>query len=919
MKGDKKIEFTRYTALIIIMIIIFTAIASKLFSLQVLRAEEYKEKANNRSIREIPEAAPRGNILDKSGMLLATSDKSYVLVYNQTDESDKTFFETMDKVFKILDESGETQKDDFELKINPFRFEFTSTDPQVQRMLEIRFKKDRGLDGEIQNKLFKDKKDKLTKEDQDKIDEELLKITPEETFKKLLEPKQYSIDESKYSLEEQRRFMIVKDRLKMQSFSSYKPVTVASNIKKETAFKFKQILNGLPGIDVNTEPIRTYPNGELGSSILGYISKISTDQDKYQEKGYDTSTDYVGTAGIESVFEDRLKGSKGGRIVKLNKQGRVVEELGRRDPYPGQSIQLTIDKDVQAAAETALDAKMKELRDNPFGQSRSNTTNATRGAAVAIDINTGAILALASRPGVDPNLFAAPGRLTQDMYNQFFNPDLAQMGIQYIEQRGIMSYYPGKSEEDVLNTLFPIDKSIKGNTKRRQDLYDIFPKSTYNYATQSVVPPGSTFKPLTAIAGLETGVITPYYGMYDNGTFDKGGGHITRFELDGANGWVELTKAIEKSSNPYFMTVGKLLRTAFDDDALAKYAWKFGLGKDPNSNAKASTGIEIPENFGQVYNSTTAKNTAARTYLWQTMATLKNGSDDRGNSFIPIDLYDNDKDSDKVKELKSDIKKSIQNSIKEGSSAFDKLNYKKMLTDLIQSDPQYNGKSVTDKELNKIVDVIYFITVSDANSQLRGGFNMYDASIGQGMDQFTPIQMANYIATLVNGGTRYKVHLVDKFLDANGKVIEEVKPEIIEKTGVKPENIEAVKAGMAAVNEKGTAAGAFQNFPIKTGGKTGTASLNNQESFGRTDFAEYVGFAPLDKPEIAVCVMIFDGGQGAGAAYVARDIYSAYFKLGNSQNSNQSDNTQGESAQNSGQNESAQNTQQKVDSQNNGQ
>ncbi|MCH5139147.1 penicillin-binding protein, partial [Clostridiaceae bacterium UIB06] len=435
MKGDKKIEFTRYTALIIIMIIIFTAIASKLFSLQVLKAEEYKEKANNSSIREIPEAAPRGNILDKNGVLLATNDKSYVLVYNQTNESDKTFFDTMDKVFKILDESGETQQDDFELKINPFRFEFTSSDPQVQRALEIRFKKDRGLDFDIQKKLFKDKKDKLTKEDQDKIDEELLKITPEETFKKLV--KQYKIDDSKYSLEEQRRFMIIKDKLKMQSFSGYKPVTVANNIKKETAFKFKQILNGLSGIDVNTEPIRTYPNGELGSAFIGYISKISTNQDKYQEKGYDVSTDYVGTSGIESVFEDRLKGSKGGRIVKLNKQGRVVEELGSREPYPGQSIQLTIDKDVQAAAEKALDEKMKELRDNPFSQNRSNTTNATRAAAVVIDVNTGAVLALASRPGFDPNLFSAPGKLPQDKYNEFFNPDLAQMGMQYIQQRGI--------------------------------------------------------------------------------------------------------------------------------------------------------------------------------------------------------------------------------------------------------------------------------------------------------------------------------------------------------------------------------------------------------------------------------------------------------------------------------------------------
>jgi len=891
MKDTKKIEFTRYTALKIIMVVIFAIIVSKLFTLQVLKAEEYKEKANNSSIREIPESAPRGNILDKNGSLLATSDTSYVLVYNQTNESDKTFFQTMDKVFKILDESGETQQDDFELKINPFRFEFKSNDPQVQRVLEIRFKKDRGLDEEIHKELFGNKKDKLTTEEQSKVDEELLKLTPEETFKKLVT--QYKVDESKYSLEEQRRFMIIKDTLKMQSFSGYKPVTVAS-IKKETAFKFKQILTGLPGIDVNTQPIRTYPNKELGSAFLGYISKISTDQDKYQEKGYDVSTDYVGTSGIESVFEDRLKGSKGGRIVKLNKDGRVVEELGRRYPYPGQSIQLTIDKDVQAAAENALDAKMKELRNNPYGQTRSNTTNATRGAAVAIDVNTGAVLALASRPGFDPNLFASPGKLPQDKYNEFFNPDLAQMGMQYIRQRGLMSYpcYQGMSEEDVLNRLFPIDKSIKGNTTRRQDLYDIFEKPTYNYATQSMVPPGSTFKPLTAIAGLESGVITPYYGMYDNGSFDKGDGRPTYFELDGANGWVDLTKAIEKSSNPYFMTVGKLIRNAFGDDVLAKYAWKFGLGKDPNSNAKGSTGIEIYENFGNVYNTTDAKESAAYNYLWKTISTLKNGNDDRGNSFTSIDLYTNDKDSNKVRELKINIRKSIQNAIKEGSSAFDKSSYKQMLLDLIQSDSQYNGKDFSDKQINKIIDVIYYITVSDANSQLRGGFNMYDASIGQGMDRFTPIQMANYIATLVNGGIRYKVHLVDKFLDANGKVIEEVKPEVIEKTEVKPENIEAVKAGMAAVNEKGTAAAAFHNFPINTGGKTGTASTNNQESVGRTDYAEYVGFAPLDKPEIAVYVIMFDGGQGAQAAYVARDIYSAYFKLNNPKNSSDTANTE---------------------------
>lgn len=889
MKGDKKREFTRYTALIVIMCLIFTAITSQLFVLQVVKGEEYKEKANNRSIREIPDAAPRGNILDRNGAVLAKSEQSYILVYNQTDESDKTFFDTMDKVFKILDENGETKQDDFELKIDPFSFVFRSNDPQTQRMLEIRFKRDRGLNEELEKNLSKDKKNKLTKEEQDKIvDEELLKITPEETFKKLI--KQYKIDDKKYSLEEQRRFLIVKDTLKMQSFSGYKPVVVASNIKKETAFKFKQMLNELPGIDVTTQPIRSYPNKELGSAFLGYISKITSNQDKYEEKGYDISSDYVGTAGIESVFEDRLKGSKGGRIVKLNKNGRIIEELGSREPYPGQTIQLTIDKDVQAAAEKALDDKLAELRANPYAQYRSNTANATRGAAVAVDVNTGAILALVSKPGYDPNLFTVPGRLSTDLSKQFFTPDLEKFGREYIQQRGLMSYYPGKTEDEVLNMLFPVDKSIKGNTTIRKDAYDIYAKSSFNYATQSRIPPGSTFKPLTAIAGLETGVITPYFSMYDDATFDKGGGHIYRFELDGPNGWVDLTKAIEKSSNPYFMTVGKLLRTAFDDDILAKYAWKFGLGVPPNSNVKPSTGIEIPEAFGQVYNSVSAKNDYSSMYLWQIMSILKDGKSDRGDKFTAIDLYDNDKDSDKIKEIKSNLKKSIKDSIKEG--AFNKDNYNKLIKDLIEADPKYSGSNISQKEIDTIINSIYYVAISDANSQLRAGFHMYDASIGQGMDQFTPLQMVNYVATLANGGTRYKLHLVDKFLDANGKVIEEVKPEVIEKTGVKSENLEAVKAGMTAVNEKGTAAGAFRDFPIKTAGKTGTASLNNQESIGRTDFAEYVGYAPIENPQIAVYVVIFDGGQGATAAYIARDIYSAYFEKNNQNNTQNNDQNQ---------------------------
>ncbi len=164
---------------------------------------------------------------------------------------------------------------------------------------------------------------------------------------------------------------------------------------------------------------------------------------------------------------------------------------------------------------------MKDLQQRGV-QGDVNTSNATRGAAVALDVNTGEILALASRPGFDPNLFATPGGLTPELYKQYFNPDLTEFGKQYILNKGLMGYYPGNTLDEVLEKLFPLDKSIKNNKTMRQDLYDIYPKPFYNYATMSVVPPGSTFKAMTAIAGLESGVITPGYSISDTGVFDDG-------------------------------------------------------------------------------------------------------------------------------------------------------------------------------------------------------------------------------------------------------------------------------------------------------------------------------------------------------------------------------------------------------------
>ena len=157
----KNTKFTRFTALVFIMAAILSAIAVRLLILQIVNGAQYLEKANNKSIQEIPVDAPRGNITDINGKVLATSIQSYTLVFNPTTESDADFDATMPKVFKILDDNGEKITDNFELKIaiNPdgsanYSFQFLSDDAATRRAMELRFKEDRGLDAAIKNKLY---------------------------------------------------------------------------------------------------------------------------------------------------------------------------------------------------------------------------------------------------------------------------------------------------------------------------------------------------------------------------------------------------------------------------------------------------------------------------------------------------------------------------------------------------------------------------------------------------------------------------------------------------------------------------------------------------------------------------------------------------------------------------------------------
>ena len=925
-----KTPIDRYKILIGIMIIVFVAIVARLVYLQVFNYEEFKQRADTRSMRFLSEQAPRGKIYDSDGDILATNRQTYTLTFTETEESNKKFYTTIDKVYAILKENNQSILDNFKLRINEKGELYFDISGDAEK---LRFLKDIGMGDKVKNILFKNKEGDLTAEEEDQIDNELLKVTPEEAFDFLV--KQYQLYDvlnptkeekdkfkemspkeitdillKKYSLQDIRGYMLVKNAIKMQSFSGYKPVTIAKDINKETAFIFYQRLNDLPGIDVSIEPMRYYPYNELGSSFIGYVASINGDQKaKYEARGYDASTDLIGKAGIEAAFENELKGVKGGTTVKVNSSGRKKEELYDLESYPGNNVHLTVDKDIQYSAETSMKTVLEHLQNRNAGS--VNTKNATRGAAVAIEVNTGKVLALVSYPGFNPNEFSK-GELDPKVAKEYFQPDYEAFAKDFIARNAL-----NKTVDD----LFP--KNSK--TGLREDLYDLYPKRFYNYATLGMVPPGSTFKPVTSVAALEYGVITPSSTVYANGQ-NFGQSYPEIFGKNPANwprdtnyrGTPDLYTALQHSSNSYYFDAavkmyyknggdpygdGRYKKSSTDAlDSIAKYAWQFGLGVDPNSDQKASTGIEISENFGQVYNFQSFKNQTIALMRFTLVDSLDKGSfvNSPSPEFPSFNIGVNDRDSKELATAKEAIKKDVENSLNklgDGNTIDEKSlseALKKDLKALYNIDPAYkesvknftgikakDEEEKADKAIGITTQKIVAWVVGDIAYQIVSPRNLTDSAIGQSTSNFTPVQLASYVATLANGGTRYKVHLVDKITDAQGNLVEEFKPEVLNKVNMSKATLDAVKEGMRRVNREdgGSASSIMSRFPIVTGGKTGTATFRNDQSeYGRNDYGVYISFAPLDDPKVAVATVLYDGGHGYYGSYIAKAIYETYFR-----------------------------------------
>ncbi|MCK7552288.1 penicillin-binding protein 2 [Marinobacter goseongensis] len=481
----------------------------------------------------------------------------------------------------------------------------------------------------------------------------------------------------------------------------FQPLPLRYDLNEQEIASLAVHRHELPGVEVSAELVRYYPHSELTAHALGFVGRINRDELQRIDPVNYAGTNYIGKSGIERFYEALLHGQVGYQHVETNARGRTLRVLERQNPVPGEDIQLHLDLRLQRLAHELLDGR--------------------RGAIVAVEPDTGGLLALASVPGFDANQFVT--------------------GISVDNYRAL--------SEDLDKPLF-------------------------NRALRGQYPPGSTLKPMLAVAALDSGATTRDRTIWDPGYFQlQSGGRRYRDWKRSGHGWVDLTDAVAESCDIYFYEIAVEMGV----DTMYEYLAQFGFGEDATLDVSGALSGLLPSR---------------------------------------------------------DWKRAVRN------------------------EPWYPGDSV----------------------------NM---GIGQGFMLATPLQLATATALIANRGRWVEPRLL-RDIKGDRSADEFLPPPDHDPLILKnPDDWEFVVDSMAEVmhGTKGTARGAARGAPYRMAGKTGTAqvfSLAEDEEYEEEevrerlrDHALFVGFAPIDDPQIAVAIIVENGGSGSGtAAPVGRALFDAW-------------------------------------------
>ena len=813
MEERKKVD--RLSIIKNLILVAFVVILVKILYMTTFKYEHYTELAENKTYKQLLIKAPRGEIKDRYGRLLAGNKNLFTVQVSgdeikRKDSNGKSMANDIClKLINLLEKNNEEYIDEFPIYIQNGKYYYTfdknireyknnNNIPQeldakesfyylVDKLVSegVLTQDDRKLEvSKLQKKLnengyyppilvskwlFTEQKNK-----QDWLESygiENSKITAKKAFYEIRNNKNYKIDKN-LSDSDARKILVVRDLIKSQGYSQYNPITIATDISQKTISQLEESAIELPGVSVAVEPVRYYPNTTLASHILGHMGKMPSGQeDKYlnREEGKTYSKgDTVGISGIEKSYEEQLRGVDGYKKVQVDALGRITRELDVSEPKSGDTVYLSIDKDLQEDTENALKGVLEALRVGGTYKSKygnktfsSAAKNAASGAVIAIDAKNGDVLSMASYPNYDPNKFVN--------------------GISYEDYQALQP----KNKNDVLAA-----------------------NPQVNLATQGVFQPGSTFKMVTGMAAIDNG-LSPNYAIQDTGVIRLGGPKSRPFadliwhKSRSNHGYTDLYKAIQESCNIYFYTIGSGKNYTGGKDPSVKvgakgiieYAKKFGLDDYTGLNE------EIDERKGSVPNMEAkleTTKTLLRDYLTKEMA----------NDFTDIS--------------KSKNPREYENRIEEIVSWADETK----TVGRVEAMERLTKMKVKEDRVETLADSIVFSYLNFAKWSTADTFNI---SIGQGENQYTPAQMARYVAAIGNGGNLVELSVVDRVIsnDYNNVDIDENKVEKIDFNN--PEKLKDLIEGMKRVSTQGSGKGIFgPNYPISVASKTGTAEKSGK-------------------------------------------------------------------------------------------
>lgn len=478
-QDERKTAVRRMMLLIAAAAVIIGLYGFRLIFLQLVNGDSFTAQATNTTDYKFTVTAARGDIVDSKGERIASSTTGYNVVLNKLLMGDEDLDAMLQKIVGLLGENGESWNDSLLIGQPDAagHYEFTAAS-----------------DNAAEQKALAAMKDNLGLQQY---------ATADDVMEKLVE----DYDLADFSLYWQRVLSGIHYEMQLQAFSNVNNFVMAENVSEATVATIKENSLSLPGVEIVETSTRSYEQGTVLPHVLGRVGKITAEKWKVtdengqvtyplKEKGYNMN-DIIGISGLESAYEDQLRGKDGVETITRNSDGVIVNTALTTVPEPGHTVQLTIDSEFQKAVDQAL-AKNVEWIKNTYADSKQ----ANAGAVVVIDVKTGGVLAASNYPSFDQNLYAA----------------------QYSE--------------------YSADENMP----------------LFNRALQGLYTPGSTYKPSVAVAGLDTGLLNrnstvnctrvyTYYKDYRPRCAQHGHG----------NGPIDVVNAIKWSCNIFFYDVGRRL------------------------------------------------------------------------------------------------------------------------------------------------------------------------------------------------------------------------------------------------------------------------------------------------------------------------------------------------------------------------